>query len=405
MLDVHSDADHHRSVFTLAGDPRARWPTRCSREPRVARRADRRDARAGRGPARRRSAPARRRARRRSARLSVTGGHGARRARRRWWWPTASARSCSCRCSSTASCPAIDRAGARTRRSCAAAAWPAGRATRCAARTASRRTSARRTCIRARGATLVAARPPLVAFNLQLAAPADGRRGAARSPRRSARGAAGACRACARSASRSSGGVAQVSMNVERPLEMPLARVVEAVRAHAEVASAELVGLAPGRAFAGFPQDVPMPGFDPAAPPDRERTRLLSVAQTRRKRQTKHRGNAAGVVESRGRTGRKPTAAEKSGDPRTLAREKAEAARQARPAANLARRVRQGDVRGDRAAAGRHPAAAQSNQAIGAVPDRARRLHRRSATTPTSGCTTAASASRPSRAAAEGGVR
>jgi Flp pilus assembly protein TadB len=34
------------------------------------------------------------------------------------------------------------------------------------------------------------------------------------------------------------------------------------------------------------------------------------VASTRRKRQTKHRGNAAGVVETRGRTGRKPTAAE-----------------------------------------------------------------------------------------------
>ncbi len=46
------------------------------------------------------------------------------------------------------------------------------------------------------------------------------------------------------------------------------------------------------------------------------------MAQTKRKRQTKHRGNAAGVVESRGRTGRKPTAAEKSGDPRALAREK-----------------------------------------------------------------------------------
>jgi hypothetical protein len=38
------------------------------------------------------------------------------------------------------------------------------------------------------------------------------------------------------------------------------------------------------------------------------------MAQTKRKRQTKHRGNAAGVVESRGRTGRKPTAAEKKGD-------------------------------------------------------------------------------------------
>jgi uncharacterized membrane protein YgcG len=38
------------------------------------------------------------------------------------------------------------------------------------------------------------------------------------------------------------------------------------------------------------------------------------MAQTKRKRRTKHRGNAAGVVESRGRTGRKPTAAEKKGD-------------------------------------------------------------------------------------------
>ena len=46
------------------------------------------------------------------------------------------------------------------------------------------------------------------------------------------------------------------------------------------------------------------------------------MAQTRRKRQTKHRGNAAGVVESRGRTGRKPTAAEKSGDAREAARAK-----------------------------------------------------------------------------------
>jgi hypothetical protein len=35
------------------------------------------------------------------------------------------------------------------------------------------------------------------------------------------------------------------------------------------------------------------------------------VASTRRKRRTKHRGNAAGVVETRGRTGRKPTGAER----------------------------------------------------------------------------------------------
>jgi hypothetical protein len=46
------------------------------------------------------------------------------------------------------------------------------------------------------------------------------------------------------------------------------------------------------------------------------------VAQTKRKRQTKHRGNAAGVVESRGRTGRKPTAAEKSPEGRAKAKAK-----------------------------------------------------------------------------------
>ncbi len=37
------------------------------------------------------------------------------------------------------------------------------------------------------------------------------------------------------------------------------------------------------------------------------------MAQTRRKRQTKHRGNAAGIIEARGRTGRTPSAAEKGG--------------------------------------------------------------------------------------------
>ncbi|HEY7932745.1 MAG TPA: hypothetical protein VID48_02880 [Solirubrobacteraceae bacterium] len=46
------------------------------------------------------------------------------------------------------------------------------------------------------------------------------------------------------------------------------------------------------------------------------------MAQTKRRRQTKHRGNAAGIVESRGRTGRKPTSAEKSGDRSRLEREK-----------------------------------------------------------------------------------
>ena len=35
------------------------------------------------------------------------------------------------------------------------------------------------------------------------------------------------------------------------------------------------------------------------------------MAQTKKKRRSKHRGNAAGVIEARGRTGRKPTAEER----------------------------------------------------------------------------------------------
>ena len=36
------------------------------------------------------------------------------------------------------------------------------------------------------------------------------------------------------------------------------------MRRHAPVAAAELVGMAPRAAFEGFPEDVPIPGFDPA---------------------------------------------------------------------------------------------------------------------------------------------
>ena len=39
------------------------------------------------------------------------------------------------------------------------------------------------------------------------------------------------------------------------------------------------------------------------------------MAQTKKKRQTKHRGNAAGQVQARGRTGRRPTAEERSSKP------------------------------------------------------------------------------------------
>jgi glutamate formiminotransferase len=113
------------------------------------------------------------------------------------------------------------------------------------------------------GATLVAARPPLVAFNVRLAPPAsveDARAIAALIRDGGPDGLPG-LRALGLALS---GGIVQLSMNVERPLELPLARIVDAVRAHADLISAELVGLAPASAFTGFPHDVPIPGFDPA---------------------------------------------------------------------------------------------------------------------------------------------
>jgi glutamate formiminotransferase/glutamate formiminotransferase/formiminotetrahydrofolate cyclodeaminase len=112
------------------------------------------------------------------------------------------------------------------------------------------------------GATLVAAREPLVAFNLQLHPPAslqDARRIAAQIREGGEHGMSG-LRAIGVALSRD---IAQVSMNVERPLELPLGEVVRAVAKLAPVASAELVGLAPRAAFDGFPAELPLPGFDP----------------------------------------------------------------------------------------------------------------------------------------------
>lgn len=54
------------------------------------------------------------------------------------------------------------------------------------------------------------------------------------------------------------------------------------------------------------------------------------MPQTKRKRRSKHRGNAAGIVEARGRTGRKPTAEEKN-----LELRQANRAKQAQKAARL----------------------------------------------------------------------
>jgi glutamate formiminotransferase len=116
------------------------------------------------------------------------------------------------------------------------------------------------------GATLVAAREPLVAFNLELAPPAtvqDARRIAALIREGGEEGLPGLKAIGVQLRLGRTPPLAQVSMNVERPLEVPLCTVVEAVRKHAEVSAAELVGLAPKAALEGFPKDLAMPAFDP----------------------------------------------------------------------------------------------------------------------------------------------
>jgi glutamate formiminotransferase len=110
------------------------------------------------------------------------------------------------------------------------------------------------------GAVLVAARPPLVAFNVELAEPAsleDARATAALIREGGAEGLPGV---------RAIGlwlehrGVAQVSTNVEDYQATSLASVVRAIATHAPPARAELVGLAPRAAFDGFPDDLPVAG-------------------------------------------------------------------------------------------------------------------------------------------------
>jgi glutamate formiminotransferase len=105
---------------------------------------------------------------------------------------------------------------------------------------------------------LVAARPPLVAFNVELAPPAtleDARRIAAAIRESGPEGLPG-LRALGLWLEHRS--TAQVSMNVEDHRALPLAEVVAAIARHAPVAEAELVGLAPAAAFDGFPAEIPV---------------------------------------------------------------------------------------------------------------------------------------------------
>lgn len=110
------------------------------------------------------------------------------------------------------------------------------------------------------GAVMVGARPPLVAFNVELTPPAtlEDAKAIAAAIRESGPAGLESVRAIAVwLADRSR---AQVSTNVEDHVATPLRAVVEAVAARASVEQAELVGLAPRAAFEDFPDDVPVRG-------------------------------------------------------------------------------------------------------------------------------------------------
>jgi glutamate formiminotransferase/glutamate formiminotransferase/formiminotetrahydrofolate cyclodeaminase len=113
------------------------------------------------------------------------------------------------------------------------------------------------------GAVLATARPPLLAFNVDLATDdVELAREVAAAIRESAPGGLPGVRAIGLILA--DRGRAQVSTNVHDHQATSLAQVVEAVRTRAPVAEAELVGLAPAAALEGFPPDVPLMGFDPA---------------------------------------------------------------------------------------------------------------------------------------------
>ncbi|HEY6144955.1 MAG TPA: hypothetical protein VIV13_01665 [Solirubrobacterales bacterium] len=118
---------------------------------------------------------------------------------------------------------------------------------------------------RSAGATLVTARPPLAAFNVELdSGVVEVARAVAAGLRESGGGPAGV-RAIGLLLS---SGRAQVSTNVHDPLAVPLGEVVARVRElaaplGARPLEAELVGLVPQAALADYPADVPIRGFDP----------------------------------------------------------------------------------------------------------------------------------------------
>ena len=113
------------------------------------------------------------------------------------------------------------------------------------------------------GAVLVAARPPLLAFNVELAPPATVEQARAIAAAIREGGALGlpGVRAIGLALERQD--IVQVSTNIEDLSRVNAADVVAAVRRHAPVSAAELVAMAPEAALEGFPGDVPLRGFRP----------------------------------------------------------------------------------------------------------------------------------------------
>lgn len=109
------------------------------------------------------------------------------------------------------------------------------------------------------GATLVTARPPLVAFNVEV----DAGLGAARAVAARIRdgGPEGLPGVRALGLELAGPGLVHVSTNIEDVSSTTPAQVVAAVGRHIPVTGAELVGLAPAAAFADFPDDVPLRGL------------------------------------------------------------------------------------------------------------------------------------------------
>jgi glutamate formiminotransferase len=104
------------------------------------------------------------------------------------------------------------------------------------------------------GATLVAARPPLIAFNVEIDAPLTTAKEIAKRIREELD---------VRALGLQLTHTVQVSTNIEDHTRVTAAQVVEAVSRHARVTGAELVAPAPRAALRDFPQDVPLRGPKP----------------------------------------------------------------------------------------------------------------------------------------------